>query len=162
MSSHSTYGNNVKLLVCIQLEYNASMCYSWANSLWIIRKVSPNTAGLFFFFPHVLHRGAGVHARPSVSAADVNAWGDAALTHAAPEGWMSRRLSQRLELCVSPCAKLHIKNAPFKRKRKKKNRGTLSFLWAKTTFLSKMWLIWIVLPTRRRPIKKNETPLKMC
>ena len=78
--------------------------------------------------PHVLHRGAGVHARPSVSAADVSARGDAALTHAAPEGWMSRRLSQRLELSVSPCAKLHIKNAPFKREeeegKKKEQRDT--------------------------------------
>lgn len=131
-------------------------------------------ANIVYF--HLLHRWAGVHTCPSVSAVDMNTGGDSALTHAAPEGWMSRRLSQYLELSVSSCAKLHIKNAPFKKKKKKKHKHTdvrgisfisligdyqrkrniLYFPWMKIKGAhAKMWLIWIVFPTQARPIKRK-------
>lgn len=71
---------------------------------------------------HSLHRGARVHTRPSVTAANMGTRGDAALTHAASEGWMS----ERLELSVSSCGELHIKNAPFEEN--KHTEGYLSVL----------------------------------
>lgn len=52
----------------------------------------------------------------------MNTGGDAALTHAAPEGWMTRRLPQRLELSVYSGPKLHIIYAPFDKNKKKKKK----------------------------------------
>lgn len=69
-----------------------------------------------------LHRGARVHTRPSVAAANMGTRGDAALTHAASEG----RMSERLELSISSCGELHIKNAPFEEN--KHTEGYLSVL----------------------------------
>lgn len=58
---------------------------------------------------YLLHRRAGVHTGPSVSAVNVDTGVDATLTHAAAK----RRTPQHLELSVPSCTKLHVKNAPF-------------------------------------------------
>lgn len=101
------------VVYCIVLINNTYMRYSWGDSLETIGKWAHVEFNL-----HLLHRWAGIHARPAVPALNVNARGDATLTHAAPKGWMTRRLSQRLELSVSPCAKVHIKNAPFEKNKR--------------------------------------------
>lgn len=126
MSSHSTYGNNVKLLVCIQLEYNASMCYSWANSLWIIRKVSPNTAGFFFFPTYYTEEPESTHVPPFLQ----RTW-----THGVTPHWPTLRPKAGcpagcpsawnfVSLLVLNCtSKMH----PLKEREKKRTEGHFHF-----------------------------------
>lgn len=109
---------------------------------------------------------------------------DSTLTHTPPEGRMSHRLSQHLELSVSSCSKLHIKNAPFWKeqthRQPKPNVRGISFVYLEEDYQRKQQFfvllctttkgahaknvirIRIRFPAEIRPIKRENTSHYVC